>query len=215
MKSYSRIAYRRNLPHLYLPERSYFLTWRLYQSLPQSLLRQQKAAYQQAKAHLLEKYGPQDGRFSEQLLLLNDTYERKINMLLDQARSGPRWLSRPEAALLVMESLHHIESEKRHWELLAYCIMSNHVHVVCTLRPAAPPLHKIMESHKKFTAIRINRMLGRSGKFWQPETYDRLIRRREDVREKMRYTLNNPVAAGLVKHWREWPYSYCHPDVEL
>jgi hypothetical protein len=41
-------------------------------------------------------------------------------------------------------------------------------------------------------------------KFWQPESLDRIIRDRNDLAEKINYTLNNPVKAGLVKTANEW-----------
>lgn len=46
-------------------------------------------------------------------------------------------------------------------------------------------------------------------KFWQPESFDRLIRDANDLDQKIKYVLNNPVKAGLVKHWKDWLYSYC------
>jgi hypothetical protein len=68
------------------------------------------------------------------------------------------------------------------FDLHAYCIMSNHVHVV--FEPASKsechsdllPLHKIMQSLKRHTARQANLILGREGAFWQDESYDRVIR---------------------------------------
>ena len=43
---------------------------------------------------------------------------------------------------------------------------------------------------------------------WQPGGFDRLLRTSESIHEKWNYIRENPVRAGLVEHWKEWPY--CH-----
>jgi putative transposase len=102
--------------------------------------------------------------------------------------------------------------------------MSNHVHVVfqpflderslSVKKDAArlayeskdPPLDVIMHSLKSYTANEANKILSRSGAFWETESYDHVIRNSiEYYRVKV---LNNPVKAGLVKDWREWPWSW-------
>ena len=41
---------------------------------------------------------------------------------------------------------------------------------------------------------------------WQPGCFDRLLRREESAEEKWEYIRENPVRAGLVSHWSDWPY---------
>jgi REP element-mobilizing transposase RayT len=41
---------------------------------------------------------------------------------------------------------------------------------------------------------------------WQPGGFDRLLRTSESIREKWNYIRENPVRAGLVQHWKQWPY---------
>lgn len=43
---------------------------------------------------------------------------------------------------------------------------------------------------------------------WQPGSFDRLLRREESLREKWLYVEENPVRAGLVSRWEDWPYRY-------
>ncbi|NIP19094.1 MAG: hypothetical protein GWM87_13760, partial [Xanthomonadales bacterium] len=40
---------------------------------------------------------------------------------------------------------------------------------------------------------------------FQPSGFDRLLRRQENAQNKWEYMRNNPVRAGLVKDWQEWP----------
>jgi REP-associated tyrosine transposase len=65
-----------------------------------------------------------------------------------------------------------------------------------------------MKSLKGFTAWECNRALGRKGTFWQQESYDHVIRDSAEFQRIVRYVLNNPVKAGLVKDWREWKWNY-------
>lgn len=58
---------------------------------------------------------------------------------------------------------------------------------------------KIMESLKGFTARKCNKVLDRSGTFWQRESYDHVIRDRAEFHRVVNYVLQNPVKAGLVK----------------
>jgi len=65
---------------------------------------------------------------------------------------------------------------------------------------------------KRHSAREANIILSRNGSFWQKESYDRLIRDRNDLAEKIEYTLYNPVKAGLVDDWRDWQFTYCKDE---
>ena len=41
---------------------------------------------------------------------------------------------------------------------------------------------------------------------WQAGGFDRLLRTSESIHEKWIYIRENPVRAGLVEHWKQWPY---------
>lgn len=73
-------------------------------------------------------------------------------------------------------------------------------------------LASIMHSIKRRTANEGNKLLGRSGTFWQDESYDRFTRDQAEWQRTIRYVLNNPVKAGLVNDWLEWPWNWCRPD---
>jgi type I restriction enzyme R subunit len=78
--------------------------------------------------------------------------------------------------------------------------MPNHVHVVVMPLPGHE-LPEIAHSWKSFTANEANKLLGRTGQFWQPEPYDHLIRDDEDLEHSIEYALNNPRVAEL-EDWR-------------
>jgi REP element-mobilizing transposase RayT len=114
-------------------------------------------------------------------------------------------------ARIVASALLHFEGQR--YNLAAWCVMPNHVHAVVqpfagttggTPVPRAVPdaeLPDILHSWKSFTAKEANKLLRRSGDFWQAEYYDHLIRDEADFRHSVRYVLNNPIKAGL-KNWK-------------
>lgn len=72
------------------------------------------------------------------------------------------------------------------------------------------PVTAILHSIKSYSALECNKILGRSGKLWQSESSDRVIRNQDELENCMWYVLNNPVKAGLVDQWWDWPFTYCN-----
>jgi len=79
--------------------------------------------------------------------------------------------------------------------------MPNHVHVVFGILPGHD-LAEILHAWKFFTAKEANRILGRTGDFWQREYYDHIIRNAVELRRVVRYVTENPARAGL----KDWPW---------
>ena len=78
-----------------------------------------------------------------------------------------------------------------------------------------PTLAAIMQSLKGYTARRANQIIGRTGRFWDTESYDREIRDAEEFRRVVRYVINNPVKAGIVPSWEDYKWTYLKPDEEV
>jgi len=206
--------YRRNLPHWQEPGAEYFVTFRLAGSLPKEVLRQLKESRDvfKKKFHQKADYQLRSRRFE-------DKFFKKYESLLDGQSTGPHWLKNNKIAAIVMESLHF--RDHKEYDLYAYCIMSNHVHLVFRdlssnqedqKTEESFPVTKTMQGLKSYTGLMANRELNRTGSFWCEESYDRLIRNANELENKIQYTLNNPVKIDLVKTWRDWPYSYCKPE---
>lgn len=78
--------------------------------------------------------------------------------------------------------------------------MPNHMYVV--VQPSGGhDLSGILHSWKSFTAKEANRLLERTGEFWQKESYDRIVRAAGDLENTVRYVRENPRKAGL-HNWR-------------
>ncbi|MCI0663242.1 MAG: hypothetical protein L0220_19420 [Acidobacteria bacterium] len=69
-------------------------------------------------------------------------------------------------------------------------------------------LASIMHSIKRFTAYECNKLLNRTGSFWEAENYDRYARNEDHWRSTVNYTLNNPVKARMVDEWSRWRWSW-------
>ncbi len=196
--------YRRNLPHIIPPGGTFFVTFRLKGSVPKHI----------AQA-LLEEYERENliiknlSKISERKLLLNENqnnYFEDFDNYLDTQSTGPHWLRIAKIAELVGEAIEFRDGT--HYNLIAYCIMSNHVHMIFTVQRDDIPLYKILGSLKRHAARQANILLNREGAFWQAESYDHLIRDRNELSRTIDYVLNNPVKANLISNWRDWKYSY-------
>jgi REP element-mobilizing transposase RayT len=114
-----------------------------------------------------------------------------MDRFLDAGSEGPLWLAREEIARIVEETLHRQE-----WDLHAYAIMPNHVHVLVAPKIS---LSRLMRFVKGASAREANKILGVSGTpFWQHESYDHMVRTAEEFGKIRRYIENNPVKAGLA-----------------
>ena len=108
--------------------------------------------------------------------------------------------------------------ERQLYDLDALCIMPNHVHAVltplCVEDGQCHSLGEITQSVKGSSAYEANHVLGRSGPFWQHESYDHVVRDAGELARVVRYVLLNPVKARLVDDWRDWPWSYARFEPE-
>ena len=113
-------------------------------------------------------------------------------------------LALPRAARVVEQSLLHFQGER--YGLHAWCVMPDHVHALVTPLPRHP-LEGILHSWKSFTAHEVNRMLHRSGRLWQQESFDHLVRSGDAFESFLRHIEANPVAGGLCEDAADWPFS--------
>jgi putative transposase len=170
---------RRRLPHQYPEEKWLFVTWQLHGTLPRA------------------KYPPSAKRSAGAAFVWMDRY-------LDTTRTSPMYLAQEAIATVVVASLRHGE-ELRQYDLAAYAILGNHIHVLL-LPKISPP--RIMQSLKGSTARQANLILGRTGEtFWQSESYDHWVRNAVEWERIRAYIENNPVKAGLVRNPSDYPWS--------
>jgi REP-associated tyrosine transposase len=175
--------YRRNLPHWFPEEKTIFITWRLYGSLPK----------------------PQVPPAAKAIATSAGKEFRRHDAILDRAASGPLWLKNPEVAAFVVSALHTGHVKFGRYYLHAYVVMANHVHVLLTPRVE---VRTITKSLKGITARHANRILHRTGEsFWQDESFDHWVRDEAEFFRIGRYIEQNLVTAGLVEKPEDWQWS--------
>jgi len=234
--------YKRHLPHHQPLGYTYFITFRLAGSLPNSIIQKLIAERESnlkeiaAIKNLKEK--------SEKYHAYQTAYFERFDSFLDTYHYGQYWLGQESIATIVKEAFHFYDTKA--YDLLCYCIMSNHVHLVITPivdrisdsilsvgrisdptkettlvaeSKNSPPVAdstyivtKILQDLKRYTAGKCNKILNRTGNFWQYESYDHIVRDENDLIRIINYTLNNPVKIGLVTCWKNWKWSYYKYD---
>lgn len=117
-----------------------------------------------------------------------------LEAYLDKGR-GECHLRQPEIAKLVEDAVRSFHGER--YDLRALVVMPNHVHAL--FKVDATPIAEIIESWKKHTANKVNRLLNRRGEFWQADYWDIFMRDSGHELETRNYIENNPAKAGLRK----------------
>jgi len=187
------------LPHWYQPGVTYFITFRTDDSFPVALAR----LWYRRRDLWLRDHGiiPRSPGWVKQFRGLpmadqdefHRTFSREFMAHLDRGH-GECVLRQPELARIVADSLHHFDGVR--YQLGDYVVMPNHVHLlVCLL--GGTDLEEQCYSWKKFSATQINRVLGRTGRFWHEESFDHLVRGPTQFEDLQTYVADNPKKAGL------------------
>ena len=126
-----------------------------------------------------------------------------------------RWPMPAWARSIVLDCCLHEHEVK--YLLHSAVVMPDHVHLILTpllnrQKQAVCTLAEIMGGIKGASSHRINRRLGRRGRVWQEESFDRVLRSSEKLDEKIGYILENPVRKGLVAEAREYRWLWPMPD---
>jgi len=175
-----------NLPHWEQGSVWYFVTFRLADALPASVvleLKNQRAHWKQT--HNLEALTSEE--LAEYYKLFSERYEKLLH-----AESGSCLLRESANAKIVDGALHFFNDQR--YKLDETIIMPNHVHIL--VKPLKDnSLVDILHSWKSFTANQINRRTKRAGQLWQHESYDHIVRHENAIQAIRRYIRNNPKVA--------------------
>ena len=175
------------LPHFDQDGFTQFITFRLADSVPQTVLDKWRS-----ELH--------NGEISDAL------FRRRVEYYLDQ-NYGEGTLRKPAIANMVEEALLKWDGER--YRLIAWVLMPNHVHLLM-LPLESYSVADIMHSIKSFTSHEANKLLKQSGHFWAKEYYDRYIRDSRHFASTIAYIENNPVKARLCETPEDWPYGSAH-----
>lgn len=182
------------LPHWFVKNGIYAVRFRLADSVPQQQLRE----WLWEREGIIENARKQKRSLSpDERRRVLELHSEKIDRYLLSGH-GACWMQRDDAAEIVASALRFFDAER--YTLLAWCVMSNHVHVILQPRDSFS-ISSILQSWKGFTARKINELVGRSGNLWQRESFDRLIRNMDHLQQCIEYVWSNPEGIGR-SDWR-------------
>jgi 5-methyltetrahydrofolate--homocysteine methyltransferase len=184
-----------DLPHWYREGSTYAVTFRLEDSFPAAVLQDYRKEKESLTRQLAEaKTSGDPPKILSIENELGSLYRNRIEAALDEGQ-GEAWMKDARIAKIVADSILHFAGDR--YDLGAWCVMPNHVHLIISPK-AGHDLAGILHSIKRHSASEANKVLGRSGAFWQKESYDHIVRDADDYWNQRSYILGNPQAAGLV-----------------
>jgi len=194
--------YFTNMPHWRQEGCTYFVTYRLADSIPMNVL----SGWEDDKVQWLLANGisvPDRAKWQEGFTKLDPVqrgaflkyFNRELNTYLDQGR-GSCLLRSPDAAAIVLAGWGHFDGTR--YDLGDLVVMPNHVHLLVTPRKGFD-LEKILQSRKRQSARAINALVGRSGELWQKHSYDHIVRDELELLAFQKYIAENPAKGCVPK----------------
>lgn len=98
----------------------------------------------------------------------------------------------------------HLGAERGAW-LGAYVLMPDHLHAFVVIDDERLTLSAGIKSMKNALSKSL-RVQSIPVPHWQKGFFDHILRSEESYAEKWSYVRDNPMRAGLVRHWKEWPF---------
>ena len=184
------------LPHWEVEDGKYFLTIHLRGAIPQSgHARIQEIARQLRHA---------DPKQEDSILKIQRRIFAEMEAWLDRAAPSAL-LRQPEVAATVMEAIKH-RQENHVWNMFEYVVMPTHLHLF--FETGDGHIKQVMEQFKRWTGHQAGQLVNLAGdRFWQVEWFDHWTRSDGESEKIIRYIRQNPVKAGLVRHFTQWPYA--------
>ena len=218
-----KTQYRRRLPHIMPIGATFFMTWRLFGSIPVHVMKQiddeRQDGYDQLERDKIRLKLTQE-EYNKRKYMLEHQHFHRFDDELDAAKEdSPHHLRDPKIAKIVEDRMKAYD--QKWYDLIAYCIMSNHVHALLDFSIQLPKdnltpfdetkyvqLNTVMKHIKGTSAANINYQCRRTGTFWQEESYDRYIRNERHLFQATDYICQNPVKAGICKNWNDYPFTF-------
>lgn len=196
-----------HLPHVRQKGCTYFVTFRLADSVPKGQMNQwsfERRKWLDARGIDVTDSSWRD-KFEDLPDVDKDTFERAFASRLFESLDnchGECQLRNGKVREIVISALKYFDNSRI--RLGDFVVMPNHVHALMTPLDDFE-LEDVLHSIKSWSANQINVVLGRRGEFWMKDTYDRLSRCGEELLRTQAYIRANPVKAKLKQneYWLE------------
>lgn len=193
-----------HLPHWEQAGATYFITWRTADSIPKNTW----VRWRWQRSRWLRQHGvnPDTSDWRRQVEGLPEEqqqvfrrFSKALETELDSCQGSCPFRD-PSCTSIVVEALRSFDGER--YLLGDFVVMPNHVHLLVGGIPRDQMLLQV-ESWKRWTGSRINKHLGRRGRFWQEESFDHLVRSEAAFLRLKRYIADNPknLRSGEYMHW--------------
>ncbi len=181
---------RRHLPHWEQEGATYFVTFRLADSIASDLL----AKWREERATWLKFHPrPWDWKTAREYIR---RFEEEREHWLDRGH-GSCLLRNRLVQQTIVENLNRFDHQR--YVIDAFVVMPNHVHVI--VKPLEPnSLSGILHSWKSYTGNRINELLNRKAPVWMAETFDTIVRDYSHLTACRDYIARNPQEANLKEN---------------
>lgn len=213
-----RDVYRSRLPHIHPIGATFFVTFNLKGAIPKAII---EILQQQKATNLAIIKAEKDEDMQQKLIREHKLHFKHFEQYLDNAPSeSPMWLKENNIANIIKTAIEKQEA-KGLYNCIACCIMPNHVHLLMDFSVQVEnadeedyflsnyvQLEKVLKDLKGSTARYANLELGRSDSFWHKDSYNHYVRDDKEYYNIINYILENPVKAGLVKHWKDWKFTF-------
>ena len=180
---------RRNLPHWDQDGVIYFVTFRLWDSIPNNAI--EEITQERIEWRLINKIESETDLRTINFELKKEYYKlfsERIDKLLDNG-FGSCILNKPSNSLIIQNALEYFDSDR--YRLGNWFIMPNHIHIL--VKPLKIwSLSEITHSWKSYTANKLNLLLGRKGQLWMHESFDHIVRSSDQLQRIQKYIIDNP-----------------------
>ena len=181
------VTTRNHLPHWQQEGATYFVTWRLKDSIPQALME----GWKKDREDWMRRY-PRPWT-EQQESEFHSLFSTRMDAMMDQGY-GDCVLRREDCWEVLAASLEMFDGER--FLMHSWVAMPNHVHVLFSIAEGGK-LEKVAAGWKGNTAKGINALLGKEGALWQKDYFDRMVRDWDHMFRVARYIRRNPVKAKL------------------
>ncbi len=181
------VVTRNRLPHWQQEAATYFVTWRLNDSIPKEL----SDEWRHERNEWVRLYPPP--MTEEQEAEFHRLFSTRMDQLMD-AGYGECVLRASECREALVTSLRMFDGDR--FLMHSWVVMPNHVHVLFSIAEKQT-LEKTVGGWKRYSAKDINSLLGKAGALWQKDYFDRMIRDWDHMFRVAKYIRRNPEKAGL------------------
>ena len=89
--------------------------------------------------------------------------------------------------------------------ILLHCFMPDHAHLIISGQSETSDAKAFLKASKQYSGFYVAKRLGHQ-RLWQRYCHDRIIRDDVELLDRVRYVVNNPVAAGIVERAEQYPF---------